>query len=133
MVLTPFSDEERDTFEVIRKTCVRVGLTAIRGDEQFTSTDILTHVIQLILKARLVIANITGRNANVFYELGIAHAMNKPTILVSKSLNETPFDIITNRIVVYRNNDELLKLLTESLARVMTEIGEIGSAVQKSP
>jgi hypothetical protein len=123
MVLTPFSDSDRSTFELIRDTCVRVGLNAVRGDEQFTSTDILTHVIQLILKARLIIANISTRNANVFYELGIAHAMNKPTILISKSLNDTPFDIMTNRIIVYRSDKELRSQLTESLARVMAEIG----------
>lgn len=126
MILTPFSEEEGKTFEVIKDACSRIGLIPVRGDQQFISGDILTHVVRLILKSRLVIANISTRNANVFYELGIAHAMNKPTILVSKSLNDTPFDLKSNLIIVYRDNDELRNKLTESVARVMAEIGSSG-------
>jgi len=117
MVLTPFSDEESDTFRVIKETYSRIGLNVVRGDEQFIQGDILAYVVRLIISARLIIANISTRNANVFYELGIAHAVNKPTILVSRSLNDAPFDIKSNRIIVYRNDDELRSMLTESLAR----------------
>ena len=121
MVLTPFSDDEGDTFRLIKDACSRVGLNVARGDEQFIRGDILAHVVSLITSARLIIANISTRNANVFYELGIAHALNKPTILVSRSLNDAPFDIKSNRIVVFRSDEELRSMLTESLARVMSE------------
>src|SRR5690606_5004407 len=61
-VLTPFSEKEKDTFEAIRNTCLRVGLRASRGDEEFVEGPILHHIVRQILNARVVIANVTTRN-----------------------------------------------------------------------
>lgn len=121
LVLTPFSDEEADTFKCIQETCSRIGLNAVRGDEIFTRGDILTHVLSLIVKARLVIANVSSRNANVYYELGITHALNKQTILISRSISQTPFDLKNQRIVIFRDLPELRTELTAALARALTD------------
>jgi hypothetical protein len=121
LVLTPFADEERETFEVIQKTCVRNGFRCLRGDEEYAPSDVLAHVIQLIVKARIVVANVTSRNPNVFYELGIAHALGKQTILVARGLEAVPFDIARLRILIWHNFEELERRLTETLLRTIAE------------
>jgi len=56
---------------------------------------------QAIERAAVVIAEITPRNPNVFYEVGYAHALGKPTILLARRGSELPFDIRSYRVVFY--------------------------------
>lgn len=122
-VLTPYSKDEAQTYEVIKKVCDRVDLRCVRGDEEFMDRrDILSHILSNLVRARIVIANINGRNANVLYELGIAHAISKPTILVGESLSDAPFDLQSRRIVLYSSLDELEVGLREELLR--TTVGQ---------
>ena len=114
-VLTPFSDNSIMDFQTIRTTCNESGLFALRGDEEAISGEIFTHIIQSMANSKLVIANITGRNPNVFYELGIAHMMNKPTILVSRIGEPIPFDIQPTNVILYEKQEELAKKLREAL------------------
>jgi hypothetical protein len=120
-VLTPFSDEEQHTYEAIKNVCNRNGLRCARGDEEFTRGDILSQIIRIMVRARVVIANIGTRNPNVMYELGIAQAIRKQTILISKSLADMPFEIKNMRIVVYKDDVDLQSELTNSLLRAMAE------------
>jgi heme exporter protein D len=117
--LTPFSIDELHTFNIVKQVCDRSGLTCLRGDETNNPINILSHIVSMILKARLVIANISSRNANVMYELGIAHSAGKPVILISKTL-DAPFDIAVNRIILYENDDQLEKSLSASMLNVLS-------------
>lgn len=116
-VLTPFNDDEDETFETIMSVIKQSGLSPVRGDELFTSGDILPHIVKLISSARFIVANISGRNPNVYYELGIAHALGKPTILVSKTLDTVPFDLQSRRIVLFENQSELREQLSLAISR----------------
>ncbi len=117
-VLTPFSEREKETYEAIRNTCLRVGLRASRGDEEFVEGPILHHIVRQILNARVVIANVSTRNPNVFYELGIAQALGKPTILVSRGrFKKVPFDVAARRIVFFESEADLERELANELAR----------------
>jgi hypothetical protein len=51
-----------------------------------------------------LIAELTGKNANVFYELGLAHAMQKNVILITQRLEDVPFDLRHYRCLVYENS-----------------------------
>jgi hypothetical protein len=117
-VLTPFNNRFDDVFNVIRRTCADVGLKCYRGDEQFLKGDILPHILRLLCKASIVIANIEGRNANVFYELGLAHAMDRNTLLVSKTIDALPIDVKSKKIIVYRNTNDLSLLLKDELLKL---------------
>jgi len=119
-MMTPFNPIFNDDFHAVRDVCSRVGFKCIRGDEENITGNILPHIIKKILKARLVIANINGRNPNVFYELGIAHALNKPTIIISKSESSIPFDIKSHRIVFYKNNEQLDSNLIDSILKIVS-------------
>lgn len=121
-VLTPFAQEEKRAFEIIREVSAQVGLQAIRGDETRAEGDILQQVISGIVSSRLVIANISSRNPNVFFELGISMALGKPTLLISDTLSDVPFDVRGRRILIYKTWKELESRLQAAL--VQTLIGD---------
>lgn len=117
-VLTPFHPKYLKEFESISKVCIQNGLRCLRGDEERQAGDLLPHTLRLMAKARVIVANINGRNANVFYELGIAYAMDKRIILVSSgSPSDIPIDVRTKRIVVFETRDELEVLLKQELIK----------------
>lgn len=119
-VLTPFHPDFKDSYRDICEVCKGLRLTAMRSDEEYVQTDILKHIIKSIVEARVIIANIDSRNANVFYELGIAHALNKPTILISKADISVPFDIQRQYIVLYNSRLELKNNLHDVLFKMLT-------------
>ncbi len=122
-VLTPFHDDFMDEFESISRVGRRMGFNVSRGDERVHSGEIFPHLLRLLVEARIVVANITGRNPNVFYELGIAHALDKSVILIAHKKAEVPFDVRSKQIIFYSDNLELERLLEPMLARIIIEYG----------
>lgn len=100
-----FTDEFNVLYQdVIRPVCESYGYKVVRGDDFYTSGQIMEDVTQSIRSAALIIADVTPDNANVFYEVGYAHAIGKPTILLSDRKRERlPFDISGFRTLFYDN------------------------------
>ena len=98
---------------------MRNGYKCARGDETFAAGDVLSHIVRQIVRARIVIANIGTRNPNVYYELGIAQAIGKPTILVSHTIEGVPFDVQSQRILIYATLDELEKKIDDALIQTI--------------
>ena len=119
-VLTPFSEEEQKTFSEIKEVCGKVGLKCLRGDETLREGNLLKHIVTYILECDLIIANINGRNPNVFYELGICHSIGKPVIIISHFLdrNQIPFDVAGKNILFYDSFDGLREQLKDELLKV---------------
>lgn len=120
-VLTPFNLEFEPDYRAIHHGVEEVGLRCSRGDDEFRSAHILHYVLREVPRARVVIANISGRNPNVFYELGIAHAIGKQVIIVARAGEEFPFDIADTRVFVYRHPEELRERLMPWLVRTISE------------
>lgn len=118
LVLMPFHSDYVSTFETIRETCSSVGMRCVRGDESNVHGEILRHVVKLMCQARLVIAVIQDRNPNVFYELGIAHALDKNVLLLTKNIDEVPFDLRGRLLLFYNNDQSLRKELLEALTKI---------------
>jgi hypothetical protein len=116
-VLTPLSEDHLPEFETIRQTCVTSGFTVRRGDEVKIEGSILPFIVSQIAKASLVIANINGRNPNVLYELGIAQALGKSTIIVAQHHDDVPFDVRQQQIVLYSDLRDLREKLLVALSR----------------
>lgn len=114
-LLTPFNDNYREVFLHIKEVCTSLNLNCIRGDEEYIPNEIFPFIIKQIIKSRLVIANITGRNSNVMYELGVAQALGKPTIIIAKDFTDIPFDLNNKRIVIYKTAKELQVKLASSI------------------
>lgn len=88
--------------EVVRPVCSKLGFKAFRANDVFRPGVILQDIRRGIVEADVIIAEITPANPNVFYELGYAHALDKPTILLANRHTEKlPFDISGYRVIFY--------------------------------
>jgi hypothetical protein len=101
-VLMPFSDAFRPIYtDHISKVGKSLNLTCARADDFFTSHELMGDVWSGICGAGVVVADCTGRNPNVFYELGIAHTVGKPVIVITQSSEDIPVDIRSVRYIHY--------------------------------
>ena len=100
-VLMPFDKEFDPVYERFKRVLEDAGLTVSRADNIESQRNILKDVMEGIGRSDLIIADLTGSNPNVYYELGIAHASNKPAILLTQSINDLPFDLRSYRLIEY--------------------------------
>ena len=101
-VLMPFSKGFDDAFDLaIRPACEAAGAYAERVDKQIFTGSILERVYNQIAKADLVVADMSERNPNVFYEVGYAHALGKTTLLLTRNAEDIPFDLKHYSHIVY--------------------------------
>ena len=106
-VVQPFNPPFGDYYDkVYRPAIEKAGLTAMRADADIFGTGkIMDQIWSGIKAAKVLVAEMTSRNPNVFYELGLAHALNKPVVLVSSNENDVPFDLQHIRVIYYDVND----------------------------
>lgn len=108
--LTPFNAEGHMLYRKCQQVLGDMGILLRRSDNYVEKDNILANIIYLIVQSEFIVANIDGRNPNVYYELGIAHAIGKPTILISKSkgaLEDVGFDLRQKRIILYETERDL--------------------------
>ena len=119
-VVMPFSETWSDeTYDIIKEVCDNLDVELNRADEILGSQSIYNDIITNIIESDIIIADITIKNANVFYELGYAHALNKKVILIRQPLDDVPFDIIQFRYIEYelsfKKAKEFQKRLTDTI------------------
>ena len=128
-IVMPFSQEwSADVHRILASACEAAGVRAVRGDDLFTPTDILEDIWQSLNAADFVIADITGRNPNVLYELGIAHTLAKPVLILSRDAVDIPIDLATRRVILYGHKPDawrpdLAGMMSEAIARVVEDYG----------
>ena len=102
-VLMPFREELKPIYDDhIKKIARKLKLKVARADDFFTTESVMTDIWNAIAACRIVIADCTGKNPNVFYEIGIAHTIGRPTVLISQNIDDVPFDLRHVRCVVYK-------------------------------
>jgi hypothetical protein len=123
-IVMPFSLEwSDDVHRIVSQVCHRAGIRPVRGDDLFTPTDILDDIWQSINDADFVVADITGRNANVLYELGIAHTLAKPVLILSRTADDIPIDLSSRRIILYGDSgDDWRAKLEDQIGKAVDEI-----------
>lgn len=99
----PFNELYTDVIQLICEDEV-FGIKTIRADEIFGPGLIVTDIERKIIESKFVIAEITTSNPNVYYEIGFARALKKPTILIAEKSVQLPFDISPFRILFYENS-----------------------------
>ena len=118
-VMMPFTMEFDPVYVAIQSACTSQRLRTLRVDEIYGPTPIIDDVFSTIAQSRLVISDLTGRNPNVLYETGIAHALNREVIMIVQNYQDVPFDLGHFRHVQYLPNREgLEKLQKELLASI---------------
>jgi hypothetical protein len=116
-ILMPFDKSFDDIYSFgIRDACVENGAYCERVDEQLYEGTILERIYNQISKADFIIADMTSRNPNVFYEVGYAHALGKRTILLTQNSDDIPFDLKHYPHIIYEN--KIIKLKEELSPRI---------------
>ncbi|HET9710796.1 MAG TPA: hypothetical protein VFP64_02905 [Pyrinomonadaceae bacterium] len=104
-IIMPFGDWFDTYYESIYLPAIEAtGLTPRRADNLYRPSAIINDIWALTNEAKLILADLSEKNANVFYELGMAHALAKPAILVTESMEDVPFDLRSLRVIVYEKN-----------------------------
>ena len=89
--------------EVIRPVCAESGIEAYRASDIYRPGIVLQSITQGLTESNVIIAEITPVNPNVFYELGYAHGLRKPVILLAERDTPLPFDVSGYRVIFYEN------------------------------
>jgi hypothetical protein len=125
-VMMPFSAEFTDVYTALQAAVDKVSMRCSRVDEIWDDAVISQDIVTLIGTARVVLFDLTGKNANVFYEAGIAHTLGKDVVLIAQHESDVPFDIRHIRYIKYLPNEQGLRELTE---KVSSRIADLVRAV----
>jgi len=118
----PFDATFDDTYKLgIKAACEAAGAVAERVDEQIFQESILQRVFTQISKADVIVAEMTGRNPNVFYETGYAHALGKTVILLTREAEDIPFDLKHYPHIVYHGRIVDLRSALEQRVRYLLD------------
>jgi hypothetical protein len=105
-VLMPFDEQFSNLFAVVESVVKDYAyLTCVRADRIPGPSQITFDIWEHIQKSRFLIAVITGRNPNVFYEIGFSHALGKDVILLVQEGEKVPFDIQAIRYLRYKSDN----------------------------
>jgi nucleoside 2-deoxyribosyltransferase len=134
--MQPFAPPLGDYYDKIYKPAIeKAGMKAIRADaEIFATGKIIDQVWSGINSAKVLVAELTSRNPNVFYELGLAHALKKPVVLISAKEEDVPFDLQHIRVIYYDTNDPFwgTKLIEKVAENIVSAINNPEEAVFKN-
>lgn len=98
----PFDGSFKDLYNLgIKHSAEQLGVVAERVDEQHFSEPILERIYRQIEQCDFIVADMTGRNPNVFYEVGYAHARDKLCLLLTQSADDIPFDLKHHSHIIY--------------------------------
>ncbi len=101
---------------LIKPAVIKAGFESIRADDTFKTNIIINSIIQNILDSDIIVCDLSSKNANVFYELGLSHAFNKKVVLIKDNVTNIPFDISGIRVLSYDKSlriDEVDKSIPE--------------------
>jgi len=122
-VLMPFRPELQPVYEDHIKPIAReLKMTVARGDDFFSTQSIIEEIWSAIVRAKIIIADCTDRNPNVFYEIGIAHSVGKPIILITQNAEDVPFDLRHRRYIPYEYTPRKIKEFEKQLRSTLLEV-----------
>lgn len=124
-VMMPFENDASidPVYRALREGAKDAGFECVRVDQLMTPTDITDDIRKLIVESRAIIADLTGKNLNVMYELGFAHGHDKRAVLISSdSLDGLPFDIRPQRVLPYQKSEIGLIDLKSKVASALRSI-----------
>ena len=108
---------------LISPACIKAGFTPLRSDDEIKTNYIVIDIIRKILESDLVLCDLSSKNPNVMYELGIRQAFNKKTVLIKDHKTSRVFDIQGLRTIDYDENlriDEVQSKI-ESISKTLQE------------
>lgn len=120
-VVMPIKPEFNRVYKVIKDVAEEVGAYAQRVDDQHYKEDMLARIVTQISTATVIVADMSEKNENVFYEVGYAHALGKHVILLVRDVADIPFDLKHRYHIVYSKSAELKEKLRAKLGWAIEE------------
>lgn len=121
-IMMPFNAEFNPIYTALQEATAAAGFSCVRADDIWEHHAIIQDIVNIIARAKVVICDCSGKNPNVFYEAGIAHAIGKEVILITQSEQDVPFDLRHLRYIHYLPNSEGLGNLSVSLQAKLRSI-----------
>ena len=112
---------------IIKPVATAVGYSVTRADQIADPGMIDRQILQHIVESDLVVADLTGHNPNVFYELAVRHMLARPTITLIAQKDSLPFDVIQNRTIKIDHND------LDSVDKAKQQLQEAIQATERNP
>lgn len=135
LAIMPFSPAYKEVFDhAIKPACEKAQFRCLRADFPLKAGNIIEHTIDLIFEADVVIADLSLSKSNVFYELGVAHALEKKVIMICEEGARLPFNITTYRVIFYRQGIEgVQKTLRSTLEGILEDVETWASVRATNP
>lgn len=125
-VIMPFKEKLQWVYdEVIKYVCKKLNIHVKRADEMNHQRSIMRDIVEGIILSDVVIADLTGNNPNVFYELGAAHSLLRPVIILTQNIKRLPFDLKSHRVIPYSVDTAKKELFREKLSSTLKETLQI--------
>jgi hypothetical protein len=121
-VMMPFSNDFDVVYETIEQAATDAGLKCSRADDIWDHDHVMGDVLSLIWRSSIVIADLTGKNTNVFYETGLAHSLPRRTVLLTQNPSDVPFDLRSIRYLAYGLGTSERAMLRKQLAERLTTL-----------
>ena len=127
-VVMPFAPVFDEIYETIREAVEGPGLgfNCSRADELQGGGHVIEDILREIAEAEIIVVDLTGRNANVFYELGIVQMVKdvEKVILLSQDAESIPFDVKVFRCIIYKQSIQGAKELKDKLVSGIKAVAE---------
>jgi hypothetical protein len=114
-VMLPFKLQK--SFEAVKIACNNLGLDCSKADDIWENPTFIQDIFDLIFTCRVVVADLTGKNQNIFYEVGIAHTLGKTVVPITQSMADVPSDLGHHRALLYCPNEQGYKDLTTEIEK----------------
>lgn len=121
-VMMPFDSSMNDVHAAVKAAARAANLECQRVDDIWEDSTVIQDVFSLIFRSFIVVCDFSRRNANVFYEAGIAHTLGKHVVPITQSADDIPFDLRHHRHLVYLNNAEGRVALQEGLTKRLQQL-----------
>jgi len=133
-VLMPFAKQYTSIYnDHLKKVSEELKLSIGRADDIFSTDSIMLDIWSGIMNAKLIIADCTEKNPNVFYEIGISHTVGKKVIIITQDVNDLPFDLRHIRTIIYNTSQEGFNYLERQLKSTITGVTPEPASIEELP
>lgn len=112
--MMPFAGFD-SVYLALQEVVAEVGGVCVRADNIWKHNAIIDDIVDLIARSRVIVCDVTNRNPNVFYEMGLAHMLGRQVVIITQNPADVPFDVSHLRYVHYLNNSEGIDALKDAL------------------
>lgn len=121
-VMMPFDAGFSPVYAALGEAAEAAGMHVQRADDIWVNDHIMADIINLIWRARVVVSDLSGKNANVFYETGIAHTLGRDVIQITRAAADVPFDLQPLRYIPYLPNEQGLEALKSNVTARLRDL-----------